>query len=208
MLFLPIRWFLQKNLIVMSCYDQKWTFANFVFLWLDFVVESTLFGGWREHFHVYVFLCKNVSRRLYCSYSQMWIKRFEFCRFCYLGLHFKHSLKKYSNSSNFLFCLRLTLCLLLLLTMLGVIFVMQKPAVASAGLLIGLPESKLYMCGLWSTIGNVFSGEMFVANFWNWVNCRGNGLLLVKIRPVRFSGTLFGEALCPITIWWVCVCRA
>ena len=59
------------------------------------------------------------------------------------------------------------------------------PAVASARLMIGLPESEFCFRGVSSTTGKVLSGEMCVLLFCGWVNYNG----LIRIR-VFFCGRL------------------
>ena len=81
------------------------------------------------------------------------------------------------------------------------------PVIASARLLMGLPESEFWLCCVCPFTVKVLSCEVCVAMFYGWVNCSENGLLWKGIRLVRNSGILFSGAISPITMWWAWSCR-
>ena len=81
----------------------------------------------------------------------------------------------------------------------GLLLKFNNSKIASASVLIGLPESECFLCGFCSTIGNVFLGGMRATMICGLVDCFGNGLFLVR-RLVRSSGIDFFGTLYPVAI--------
>ena len=77
------------------------------------------------------------------------------------------------------------------------------PGTSSTSLLIVSLGSKFCLCGVRSTNGNVLLDEMWCYVLWL-VELLWQRVIWVWIRIVRYSGTLFCGALCPVTMRWAC----